>query len=105
MTKKQPIKKKKVKAVVHGKAEVRGKSRGKIFCFDLPVTGVLRWMGLDKFSYAEAVQALKEQKVQPMPKSATVRTSLTRGEPAKLSAEQQKQLRDSAKAVKEEETK
>jgi len=85
-----------------------------MFVFDLPVTSVLRWMGKDGFTYDEAIAALKDQKVSPMPREATIRSQLqtgksdkplSRGPMAELTKEQQKQLREAAKTVKSEETK
>ena len=61
-------------------------------------------MGKDGFSLAEPKAALKQAGVSKMPTDACIRTFLyagkkgQRGEPAKLTAEQQKALRDTAKA-------
>ena len=76
--------------------------------FGCSVTSVIRWMGKDDFSFAEARGALSKMKVSPMPTEACTRTFLyagkkgERGDPAKLTAEQQRELRDAAKEVQAE---
>lgn len=77
-----------------------------IVLFGHPVSAVIRWMGKDKFSCAEAIAALKAQNLHHMPTSSTVSWALKNkegAEAADLTAEQQKRLRDAAKAVEAEE--
>lgn len=88
-------------------AKKKTKSKaGRIFVFDLPVTRVLLWMGKNNFKLAEASAALKKAGVNKMPTEGTIRAYLGLGRTekfapkiAKLTAEQQKILRDAAKAV------
>jgi len=85
--------------------------RAAFFIFDLPATNVIRWMGKDGFDFRETVGALKTLGINKIPTDGTIKAQLyhgkagTRGEPAKLTSEQQKQLRDAAKKVEAEEKK
>lgn len=80
----------------------RGKG-GSILVFDLPVTSVIRWMGGDGFDFHEVKAALAAAGVSRMPSDNTIRSQIgagktgERGALAKLTAEQQKILRDAAK--------
>ena len=94
---------KKEATVAKKKAKSKG---GRMFVFDLPVTRVLLWMGKNNFKPAEASAALKKAGVNKMPTEGTIRAHLGLGRTekfapkiAKLTAEQQKVLRDAAKAV------
>ena len=80
-----------------------------MFVFDLPVTRVLLWMGKDGFTGTEATAALKKAGVSKMPTEGTIRAHLGLGKTekfatklAKLTTEQQKILRDAAKAIEVE---
>lgn len=64
------------------------------------VTGVLRWMGKEDFSFNEAQSAFKKMKLKREPTDLCILTYLYRGkkgvgEPAKLTGDQQKILRAS----------
>jgi hypothetical protein len=91
------------KAVTVAKPE--SKPAGSMFIFGQSVTSVLRWMGKDGFTFEEAKAALKTGKVSKMPADGTISIQIgagkrgERGEPAKLSAEDQKVLRDAAKVI------
>lgn len=98
---------KKVVAKVERQAKAEKKStngqRASFFIFDHPATNVIRWMGKNDFSYDETMAAFKALKITKLPTEGTIRSQLhhgkagTRGEPAKLTAEQIKKLRAVAK--------
>jgi hypothetical protein len=79
-------------------------SRGSIFCFDFPVTSVLRWMGKRNLTNEQAKTALEKLNVKPMPADSTISIQVKagkkglRGDPAKLSEDQGKKILATAKA-------
>lgn len=97
----------KPKAKVADNSEKKPISKsGAITLFEQPITAVLRWMGKDGFTEEQAQACLDKLKVPALPFKDTVYNQIVagkhgiKGAPAKLTADQQKQLRDIAKTVK-----
>jgi len=97
--------------VAKNKKDTASKPAGSMFIFEQPVTAVIRWMGKDQFSFAEAKAALRAGKGSKMPADGTIKTQLQagknglRGDPAKLTQEHIKILRDAAKEESKKEEK